>query len=58
MDIIGLDQLKRIRDGVRRHYPSLASDASSSIDRLVAAGKFGVKSGHGFYSYGDDKAKL
>ena len=51
-DYVGLDTCKFIMDGWCKDYPEEALfKASKSLDKLVADGKFGVKSGEGFYSY-------
>jgi 3-hydroxybutyryl-CoA dehydrogenase len=52
-DLIGHDTLRDISNAL---YPQLADDvtASSTVTRLVAEGRLGVKSGRGFY---DDNAE-
>jgi 3-hydroxyacyl-CoA dehydrogenase len=51
-DFVGLDTLKFIIDGWIRDYPGETSFFSSpKLNELVAQGKFGKKSGEGFYKY-------
>lgn len=51
-DYVGLDTCKFITDGWMAKYPNDPSFKSSQVlDKLVAEGKFGRKSGEGFYSY-------
>jgi 3-hydroxybutyryl-CoA dehydrogenase len=50
-DYTGLDLTQRILHN-RRYLPPQGIDRSSILDRLVADGNLGVKSGRGFYDYG------
>jgi len=51
-DFVGLDTLKFIVDGWHKKYPSEAAfKPSKLLDKLVAEGKLGKKSGEGFYKY-------
>uniref|UniRef100_A0A3B4Z452 3-hydroxyacyl-CoA dehydrogenase n=1 Tax=Stegastes partitus TaxID=144197 RepID=A0A3B4Z452_9TELE len=51
-DYVGLDILKFIMDGWREMHPNSTLFASSElIDKLVAEGKLGKKTGEGFYKY-------
>lgn len=50
-DFTGLDLTQKILRN-RQYTPPPDIDRSPSVDRLVAQGKLGVKSGSGFYEYG------
>jgi len=51
-DYVGLDTCKFIVDGWRAKYPDDPTFQSSKVlDKLVSEGKFGRKSGEGFYKY-------
>ncbi|VDO26941.1 unnamed protein product [Haemonchus placei] len=51
-DYVGLDTTKFIMDGWQEQYPSEALFKPSKIlDKLVKEGKFGRKSGEGFFKY-------
>jgi 3-hydroxyacyl-CoA dehydrogenase len=51
-DFVGLDTLKAIVDGWRKLEPDQQIYLPSPmLDGLVKAGKFGKKSGAGFYDY-------
>jgi 3-hydroxyacyl-CoA dehydrogenase len=51
-DYVGLDTSKFIIDGWKQRYPDNgAFQSSETIDKLVAEGKLGRKSGEGFYKY-------
>lgn len=50
-DFAGLDLAQKILRN-RQYEPPRAVDHSPSIDRLVAQGRLGVKTGAGFYDYG------
>jgi 3-hydroxybutyryl-CoA dehydrogenase len=52
MDFTGLDLTQKIISN-RLYEPPRPQGSSKSIDRLVVQGKLGVKSGGGFYDYGD-----
>jgi 3-hydroxybutyryl-CoA dehydrogenase len=51
MDFTGLDLAQKIISN-RLYEPPKPRGSSKSIDRLVAQGKLGIKSGGGFYDYG------
>jgi 3-hydroxyacyl-CoA dehydrogenase len=53
-DLIGHDTLRDISNAL---YPELATDqrASRTIERHVADGRLGVKSGRGFYDDNDQR---
>jgi len=51
MDFTGLDLTQKIISN-RLYEPPKPQGRSKSIDRLIAQGKLGVKSGSGFYDYG------
>jgi 3-hydroxybutyryl-CoA dehydrogenase len=53
-DLIGHDTLRDISNAL---YPELAADrtASATIEKLVAEGRLGVKSGRGFYDDDDQR---
>ena len=51
LDFTGLDLAQKIISN-RLYEPPQPQGKSKSIDRLVAQGKLGVKSGGGFYDYG------
>ncbi|VDO61130.1 unnamed protein product, partial [Onchocerca flexuosa] len=52
LDYVGLDTTKFILDGWHESYPyEKQFDPSPMLNKLVAEGKFGKKSGEGFYSY-------
>jgi len=51
-DYVGLDTIKFIMDGWSESYPEeTLFQKSELLDKLVADGKFGRKSGEGFYKY-------
>jgi 3-hydroxybutyryl-CoA dehydrogenase len=51
MDFAGLDLAQKVISN-RLYEPPPPQERSKSVDRLVAQGKLGVKSGSGFYDYG------
>lgn len=52
IDYIGLDTMKFILDGWHQRYPEdHRFTPCSSMEKLVATGKLGRKSGEGFYRY-------
>jgi 3-hydroxybutyryl-CoA dehydrogenase len=51
-DFAGLDLTQKILRN-RQYEPPRAVDRSPSVDRLVAQGKLGAKTGCGFYDYGN-----
>ncbi|KAJ1755296.1 hypothetical protein LPJ77_006926 [Coemansia sp. RSA 2523] len=54
-DYVGLDTIKYIVDGWHKDAPGLKGNdlfaPSTKLNDLVAKGRLGVKSGHGFYDY-------
>lgn len=51
-DYVGLDTTKFIMDGWKAKYPDNPEFRTSpTLDKLVAEGKFGRKTGEGFYKY-------
>ena len=51
-DYVGLDTMKFIIDGWHKSYPEEPLfKPSPMLDKLVAEGKLGRKSGEGFYKY-------
>lgn len=57
MDYTGLEM---VRNGIgsRRYSPPEASGTSPVIERLIEAGRTGVRAGAGFYDYGDSAPDL
>ncbi len=53
-DFVGLDTLVRIGDIMFEEYREPRYAAPPLLKRMVAAGRFGRKSGRGFYEYGQD----
>jgi len=52
LDYVGLDTSKYIVDGWKKRYPDEASFKTSKLlDKIVSEGKFGKKTGAGFYKY-------
>ncbi|UJR09176.1 hypothetical protein I4U23_013424 [Adineta vaga] len=52
LDYVGLDTSKYIVDGWKKRYPDDPSFKTSELlDRIVGEGKFGKKTGAGFYNY-------
>ncbi|EFO22001.1 hydroxyacyl-coenzyme A dehydrogenase, variant [Loa loa] len=52
LDYVGLDTTKFILDGWHESHPNEKQfDPNPMLNKLVAEGKFGKKSGEGFYSY-------
>lgn len=52
LDYVGLDTTKFIMDGWHEKFPdNPLFNTSEKINKLVEEGKFGVKTGEGFYSY-------
>ena len=51
-DYVGLDTSKLIADGWSKKFPGNPTyEPSKLINKLVSEGKFGRKSGEGFYKY-------
>ena len=50
-DFAGLDLTQKILRN-RQYTPPQVTERSASVDRLVASGKLGVKTGGGFFDYG------
>jgi len=51
-DMVGLDTCKNIMDGWHKEYPTVELfQPSPMLDKLVAAGKLGKKTGEGFFKY-------
>ena len=51
-DYVGLDTMKFIIDGWHKNYPeNPLFNPSPMLDKLVAEGKLGMKTGEGFYKY-------
>lgn len=55
-DQAGLDVLHAVAAGLAKEYTHPAFTVPDLLDRLVAAGHSGRKSGHGFHSYDDQGA--
>jgi 3-hydroxybutyryl-CoA dehydrogenase len=53
-DFVGLDTLARIADIMFDEYHETRYAAPPLLRRMVTAGMFGRKSGHGFYDYSQD----
>jgi 3-hydroxyacyl-CoA dehydrogenase len=52
LDYVGLDTSKYIVDGWKKRYPDEAAFKTSELlDQVVGQGKFGKKTGAGFYNY-------
>ncbi|EJW70283.1 hypothetical protein WUBG_18810 [Wuchereria bancrofti] len=52
LDYVGLDTTKFILDGWHKSHPNEKQfDPNPMLNKLVADGKLGKKSGEGFYSY-------
>ncbi len=52
LDYVGLDTSKYIVDGWKKRYPEEgAFKTSELLDQIVAQGKYGKKTGAGFYNY-------
>jgi 3-hydroxyacyl-CoA dehydrogenase len=52
LDYVGLDTSKYIVDGWKKRYPDETSFKTSKLlDKVVGEGKFGKKTGAGFYKY-------
>ena len=52
LDYVGLDTSKYIVDGWKKRYPEEgAFKTSELLDQIVAQGKYGRKTGGGFYNY-------
>jgi 3-hydroxyacyl-CoA dehydrogenase len=51
-DYTGLDTAKSIIDGWKERFPNdPAFKSSKVVDKLVSEGKYGRKTGEGFYKY-------
>lgn len=51
-DYVGLDTCFNILDGWYKKYPeNPLFKPNKSVKQLISEGKYGVKSGEGFYSY-------
>lgn len=50
-DMVGLDTIKFIADAMFEEYKEPTYSAPPLLNRMVEAGRFGRKSGHGFYDY-------
>ena len=58
-DYVGLDTIKFIIDGWHKNYPeNPLFNPSPMLDKLVAEGKLGMKTGEGFYKYEKKWASL
>ncbi|EUA03395.1 3-hydroxyacyl-CoA dehydrogenase, C-terminal domain protein [Mycobacterium kansasii 824] len=51
MDLVGLDVVLDIENHYVEEFPCLPRHARDVLQQYVDAGKFGVKSGEGFYKY-------
>ena len=54
-DFVGLDTLASIAEVMHEAYGEERFAAPQTLERLVAAGDYGRKSGRGFYDYSGDK---
>ena len=51
-DYVGLDTFKFIIDSWHERFPQEPLfNPSATVNKLVSEGKFGIKSGEGFYNY-------
>lgn len=51
MDFIGLDVVLDIENHYAEEFPHLPKSVRELLQRYVDAGKLGVKTGEGFYTY-------
>ncbi|MGC8465465.1 MAG: 3-hydroxyacyl-CoA dehydrogenase family protein [Acidimicrobiales bacterium] len=51
LDLIGLDTSLAILEALHREFGTQSSLPAPTLKRLVASGRLGRKTGHGFYSY-------
>jgi 3-hydroxyacyl-CoA dehydrogenase len=55
MDVVGLDVVLDIENHYAEVRPGLPEEPRTYLQKMVAQGKLGVKSGFGFFKYGDAK---
>jgi 3-hydroxybutyryl-CoA dehydrogenase len=51
MDAVGLDVALSIEDNYAQHRPGLPEEPRILLKKMIDEGRFGVKSGRGFYNY-------
>jgi 3-hydroxybutyryl-CoA dehydrogenase len=54
MDVVGLDVVLDIENHYRKLRPGLPDGTTKILEKMIAEGKLGVKSGAGFYNYKTD----
>lgn len=56
-DVVGLDTVKAIADAMYDEFGEPLYSPPPLLERMVAAGRLGTKTGHGFYRYDTARAK-